>query len=157
MTHREAIKAYLGKLEFKDSKIVDWGSGTKPVQRYISLMENCEYLTIDKLDHVGADLVTNIEDFQNLPHKFDVAFCMEVIEHVLDPDDVLDNIQWNLKPGGLLYLSVPFLYEVHHTEDYWRFTDQGIKLLLNRNGFKTLEIIETVDQRGWIVKAEKKQ
>lgn len=38
---------------------------------------------------------------------FDVVFCGETIEHLIDPDHLLDEMHRVLKPGGLLILTTP--------------------------------------------------
>lgn len=152
MAHRESIKEYLGKIEVgSGTSIVDWGRGTKPVTKYLKVFKG-KYFGIDKLTHVGADLVADIS-LERFITLFDVAFCMECLEHVKEPDRVIQNVRNNLKEGGMFYFSVPFLYPVHSEEDYWRFTDQGMKLLLERNGFKLLEILPTEEGMGWVGKA----
>lgn len=152
MAHRENIKEFLKTIKIPDGKsVVDWGRGTKPITKYIS--GNYKYLGIDKLDHVGADMVVNISSQVWLKELYDIAFCMEVLEHVESPEVLIQNIKSNLKPTGKLYMSVPFMYPVHSPEDYWRFTDIGLKLLLERNGFIVKQIIPTEDNMGWIVTA----
>ncbi len=158
MAHRESIKEYLRAIRLENKKIIDWGSGTKPVSKYIQ-NGDCDFTTIDKLDHVGATVVADIskEGFFLEPYTlYDVAFCMEVLEHVENPEHVLNNIWSHLKPEGEFYFSVPFLYPVHSDQDYWRFTDQGLKLLLERSSFRVVEIKATEDSMGWIGKAVKK-
>ena len=56
-----------------------------------------------------------------------------------NPDIALDNIYNNLKIGGKLYLSVPFLASLHN-KDYWRFTKLGITTLLKRHKFKIIRV-----------------
>ena len=41
--------------------------------------------------------------------RFDVVFCGEVIEHVFNPDALLEDLHALLVPGGLLVLSTPNL------------------------------------------------
>ena len=155
MAHRESIRQYLeATILPKSAKVVDWGCGTKPVKRYVK-HEGATFYGIDKLGHVGADLVTDIEAPTVLDKQYDHAFCMEVLEHTKQPEEVLNNIYINLKPNGILHMSVPFLYKVHSEEDYWRFTDQGLVLLLERNGFKVDIIIPTEDNMGWIARARR--
>lgn len=156
MPHRESIKEFLKQIKLEDVSVVDWGRGTKPVLNYTQTGENVTYFGIDKLKHVDAHLVADMQEPIQLEFQYDIAFCMEVLEHVQQPDELLGNIWANLKDGGTLYMSVPFLYPVHHTEDYWRFTDQGIKLLLERNRF-AVELVEPTEAHaGWLVKAIKK-
>lgn len=59
------------------------------------------------------------------------------LEHLIDPDRVLAEIRAALRPGGLLYVEVPFLQGYHaDPDDYWRFTENGLRVLLARNGFE---------------------
>jgi len=153
MAHREDIKAFLATITIpKGASVVDWCCGTKPIKKYIG--GDYSYFGIDKLNHVGADLVYDV--CTPLTFKFfDMAFCMEGIEHVEKPDALLKNINTNLKVGGQLYISMPFMFRTHSTEDYWRFTELGLALILKRNGFAVDEIKATEGNAGWLVKAYK--
>lgn len=69
---------------------------------------------INKLKSMGmSDNVTfhfsHFEDFKlGLGHKpYDYIFCNYVLEHVIDPVLVLKNIIKSLKPGGLIFITVP--------------------------------------------------
>lgn len=156
MAHRESISGHLRTLTLEDLRVIDWGAGTKPVKNYVAAKGSTTFFGIDKLGHVGADLVTDISQPVNLEREFDMAFCMEVLEHVERPENLVQNIARHLKSGGELHLSVPFLYPRHHdTEDFWRFTDLGVKLLLERNGFIIHSIVPTEQDMGWLVVARK--
>lgn len=158
MPHRDFISSKLRELYFEDMVIHDWGCGGKPAKNYISLGDYVRYIGIDKNPLSQADLHC---DFSENPCLIDtqyakVAFCIEVLEHAKHPDQVLRNIANNLETGGTLYLSVPFLFEKHHEEDYWRFTDIGIRFLLENAGFEIEEIYATTeDNQGWFIKAIK--
>lgn len=57
---------------------------------------------------------------------FDAVACLEVLEHVRAPDKVLSEIARVLRPGGMAYVSMPFLYPVHDApHDYQRWTTHG--------------------------------
>lgn len=49
---------------------------------------------------------TTVEEFaQQHPGEFDVVCCMEMLEHVPDPDSVIASMATLLKPNGQLFLS----------------------------------------------------
>jgi len=57
---------------------------------------------------------------------FSAVACLEVLEHVRMPDQVLAEIARVLRPGGVAYVSMPFLYPVHDApHDYQRWTPHG--------------------------------
>lgn len=69
---------------------------------------------------------------------FDYVLCTEVLEHTAQPFDAVKEIYRLLKPGGLLFLSVPLNFRIHGPlPDCWRFTQYGLESLL-----KEFEIIE---------------
>ena len=54
-----------------------------------------------------------VADVETLPFNsssLDIAFCIEVIEHVPEPMRLLSEIFRSLKPGGLLILTTPSLH-----------------------------------------------
>lgn len=62
----------------------------------------------------------------------DCVLCCEVLEHIKDPRQGCNEIWRVLKPGGVVFISVPFLLPIHaDPDDYQRFTPSGIKILLN--------------------------
>lgn len=65
--------------------------------------------------------------------KYDVIFCEQVLEHVVDPQRALITLNHMLNPNGILIVSTPFLIKIHQCpKDYWRFTPDGLKLLIER-------------------------
>ncbi len=69
----------------------------------------------------------------------DVIVATEVLEHVPDTHNALLNCFALLRPGGTLVLTVPWEYPEHGDEDYWRFSDLGLDLILTRAGFGIVE------------------
>lgn len=154
MAHREGIKRILNPLRFENCSIVDWGCGAKPIKNYVTFGQGVEYFTTDIRDDIGADHAGDICGTE-LGREFDFAFCMEVLEHTESPLCALQTIFKHLKLGGKLYVSVPFLFEKHSDKDYWRYTDDGLELLLEKAGFEVDFVEETEDRQGWIARASK--
>ncbi len=154
MPHREDIRAFLEGLTFKDSLIIDWGSGSKPVQKYVK-HDNCRFIRIDKNDHPEwqPHILANIQSIIDPVEEADAAFCMEVLEHTTNPSQVFKNIRMNLKADGKLYLSVPFMYPEHGEEDYLRFTRFGLKYYATEAGFKDAKVREI--EQGYLMEATK--
>lgn len=110
-------------------RVLDVGCGDKP---YRAMFANAsEYLGIDVAEG-GADFVVAPYDpfpFEN--DAFDVVFATQVIEHVENLQHTLGEIARVCRPGGLIVLSFPFLYNEHGTPyDFQRFTSHGAARLL---------------------------
>lgn len=154
MGHREDIRQYL-ETESVGGVVHDWGSGSKPVEKYVRAEPGCEFIRIDKADnddwppHYKADIQRPIKIAQRADH----AFCMEVLEHTPYPLPVLRNIYANLKKNGSLHLSVPFLYPEHGDADYLRLTRTGLWYYLTDADFREINIIEITE--GFIARARK--
>lgn len=163
MTHREQIKEYLGNIQVDGLKIIDWGCGTKPVQRYMTQAINCEFTTVDvkSTDTIQPDFVVDMSNYrkaskQRFTKQFDMAFCIMVLEHVKKPRQAVHYILNSLKNEGKAVIAVPFLFPYHSEEDYWRFTEQGIRYLLELFPFEIDKIIPLVNDEGFIVEAHRK-
>src|SRR4030042_4121396 len=98
-TIREQIESYLNKIVVEDQFIIDWGSGRKRVQKRIHA-KNCKVIRIDKRENRNPDMVLDICIPQKIG-KAGMAFCMEVLEHCIDPDAALTNIFNNPNRGGV--------------------------------------------------------
>lgn len=158
MTHRQILKDYLSRIILTNSNVVDWGSGSKPAWRYLNPNSKGNiWTTIDNANNIDPDRTSNHINWDITKpikiDKFDVAFCLEVIEHVTDFNAVIKNIYNNLGYDGIFYLSAPFKYEIHADIDYWRFTENGLRYLLESNNFGVLDMKSTVDDLGYIAKA----
>lgn len=97
------------------------------------LLEKVTYHVMDPVDTYHPDI---IGDIMNMPLKsssYDVVICLAVLEHVPKPWLAMEEMVRVLKPGGSLFLYVPFLYPYHampgYYGDYVRFTEDGIRSL----------------------------
>lgn len=79
-------------------------------------------------------------DARHLPfadNSIDAIACFEVLEHVRDPQAVLSEVARVLVPGGIVNLSMPFLYPVHDAPyDFQRWTLYGWQRSLTDAGLR---------------------
>jgi SAM-dependent methyltransferase len=72
---------------------------------------------------------------------FDVVICNAVLEHVENPEEVVEEFGRVLRPGGVLYLCVPFMQPEHlDPTDFQRYTADGLQTLVRRHGFDVREV-----------------
>lgn len=74
-------------------------------------------------------------------HCFDAVACLEVLEHVAEPELVMGEISRVLKPGGRAWISTPFLYPLHDAPfDFRRYTEFGLRRSAKKAGFVVVSL-----------------
>lgn len=134
--------------------LLDIGCGKMPYKAYIlnnSNVSNYIGLDIENAliydNHVKPDFTWDgrVMPFENL--SFECAFATEVLEHCPEPEVVLKEVNRVLKPGGLFFFTVPFLWNLHETpHDEYRYTPFSLQRHLENSGFNDIEINAT---GGW--------
>lgn len=93
-------------------------------------------LEIVGLDVFPSTMTSLVGDAHHLPFasaSFDAVWIQAVLEHVLDPAQVVAEIHRVLKPSGLVYADTPFMQQVHAAAfDFQRFTASGHRWLFRR-------------------------
>ena len=89
------------------------------------------------LDYPGFDLCDPPAEHD----RFDVVICEQVLEHVPNPVRAVRTLRDLCEPGGHVLVSTPFLIRVHpYPGDYWRFTKDGLRVLLEHAGLDVLSV-----------------
>jgi SAM-dependent methyltransferase len=100
------------------------------------------YVNLDLFALPGVDVAANAEALPFPDGVFQRIECDAVLEHVQDPQLVVNELTRVLAPGGYLHLVTPFCHPFHeYPRDYRRFTLDGLKLLASTE----LEVVA----EGW--------
>jgi len=127
--------------------LVDLGCGEAPYKDFF-LQYVDKYIGVDwtnSLHNIKADVISNLNEKIDLPDEIaDVVIALSVMEHLCEPQVFLNESFRILKKGGVMILQVPFQWWVHEEPyDYFRFTPYGLKYMLEKAGFKNIEIYPT--------------
>jgi len=96
--------------------------------------EDAKVLCVDMQEGPGVDIVADAHDLHMVPNDAaDLVTSVSVLEHVRHPEKVMQEIYRILKPGGIVYINVPFVFPFHaDPDDFYRFSYKGIEILCER-------------------------
>ena len=151
---KSIFEALQKKIHLFSGNLLDIGCGKIPYKKYI--LENS-----DVTEYIGLDIESALEydndvkpdfnwDGKKMPfenNSFDCAFGTEVLEHCPEPEIVLNEVYRVIKPKGVFFFTVPFLWNLHETpHDEYRYTPYSLERHLKNSGFKNINILAT---GGW--------
>jgi SAM-dependent methyltransferase len=125
-------------------RVLDAGAGEG---RFKPLFTHTDYVGVDfaqgdvSWDYSRLDVVAQLEDLPFPDRSFDHVLSIVVLEHTRRPWRVIEEFRRILKPGGMVHIVVPHMWEEHQRPyDYYRFTSSGIRYLLEGNGIRIRKI-----------------
>jgi 2-polyprenyl-3-methyl-5-hydroxy-6-metoxy-1,4-benzoquinol methylase len=106
------------------------------------------------LDRVHVAAVEDALD--ELEGRFDTLLCLDVLEHLVDPGDVLRRLLEHAAPAATLQVSVPNARHFSLVSDLvlrgtFGYTDWGHRDSTHLRWFTRRDLIELTDQAGWRV------
>ncbi len=66
-----------------------------------------EAMAAELSENADVAIIGNISECRSRLKKYDLVLLLDVLEHLLDPVDVLQNVRQLLEPGGHVVVSVP--------------------------------------------------
>lgn len=125
--------------------LIDLGCGNSPYTKFFT----ARFATVTTVDWSASPHDTNPDLIADLNKTLPIADCssdcvvsLSVLEHLTKPHNCVAEAKRILKPGGKFIVQVPFMWWVHEAPfDYQRWTEYGLKHLLEENGFKVKNII----------------
>lgn len=160
--YRVQLEEWLRKIDVQANKVLDIGGSANPVEKRVKswnvkeyhLLDNSLELTYHKtwehphfpFDIQQADLINVMTEKYH--HRYELIFCLEVFEYIINPLQAIHNIWSLLEDGGSAYITFPFVYPLHQpvTNDYLRYTKSAVQRLTKI--FDRVDITERIDQSG---------
>lgn len=120
-------------------RVLDVGCGWMP---YRDAFDVREYRGVDLMPH-GQTPIELIEEPDVIPRpdaSADVIVCWQVLEHVRDLAAFHQELRRCLVPGGTLHLTTHGLFRTHADEDYWRWTERGLRHAFEDAGWTDIRV-----------------
>ena len=146
--NQKDFRDYIIKNISIDDCVLDVGKAMREKFDYIK----CKSIeTLDVNDYGDyPDIVFDLcsKDIGSIENKYDKIVCIAILEHVYNPFDAVKNLFKMLKPNGILFGYVPYLYHYHapkdlQFQDYFRFSKDALAYL-----FKDFNEVELFPIRG---------
>lgn len=128
-----------------EKRILNLGAGDGRFDHYLGKHVKTVNLDID-LSKEGMEVIADAHCLPFKNESFDMVYSIAVMEHVRKPWIVASEISRILRAGGHVAVELPFLNVIHDKEDYFRFTDKGIRSLFEEDAFEV--VLEQVGSGG---------
>lgn len=97
-------------------------------------------LVVDRFPGPGVDVVGDACELPIRSGTAGLTILVETLEHLAEPMRALSECHRVLRPHGLLAITTPQYWHNHgHPDDYYRYTDSGLRYLCERAGFTVIE------------------
>jgi SAM-dependent methyltransferase len=82
----------------------------------------------------GVDVVADAQNMPEIPSgSADCVLLVSVLQHLPSPQKAVDEAFRVLRPGGIIYVNVPFIFVYHRDpEDFSRLSVPGLEILCSR-------------------------
>ena len=122
-----------------DALFLDVGSGHGDFQ---DIFSGRPYIALDIVPYPEVDIACDLT--QAVPFRagsFSVIVMMNVLEHVYEAERLLTRLADLLKPGGEIWLAVPFLLKVHQAPyDFARYTPFALRQIAANAGLTVKDL-----------------
>jgi SAM-dependent methyltransferase len=128
-------------------RTLDVGCGHKPYEHLFNVTSyiGLELDTADNRRNKKADFFYDGTEFPFRDGEFDSLVMNQVFEHVFTPDTFLCEVNRVLKADGVLFMTIPFVWDEHEQpHDFARYSSFGLGSLLESHGFEVIELRKSV-------------
>ncbi len=124
--------------------LYDLGAGESPYRDFfLKYVER--YAAVDwgeSLHETNVDILADLNEALPIDSGVaDTVVSLSVMEHLREPQTMLNEASRILTSGGYLILQVPWQWWIHEApHDYFRYTPYGLKYLLEKAGFMEISV-----------------
>jgi SAM-dependent methyltransferase len=141
----EIVQALREQLPHFTGTVLDMGCGYMPYKPLLLAPPSRaeKYIGLDLQDNLyqKPDLEWDGRTIPLAEASIDCVMATEVFEHCPDVEAVLREVFRVLKPGGLLFLTVPFLWPLHNVPyDEYRYTPFALERHLRNAAFTEVHL-----------------
>lgn len=146
-SYRIELDNWLRSLDVKAESVLDIGGSQLPVKGRTKSWDVQDYKIADMAEpHVNSpkpDIVLDLNQENTVFDSFSMIFCLEVFDYIWNPALAFETIEELLDPGGVAYVSFPFMYPTHQPveDDALRYTEGGIRKLAHYANLNVEELI----------------
>jgi len=141
---RILINDRMRKTEIIKGRILDLASGTKKPSyyRFLKVDDSADIVSVDISDERKPKIKVDLEKpFPFKTEEFDYVFCFNLLEHIYNHSNLINEAYRVVKENGKLIGTVPFLGSVHgDPDDYFRYTKSALNNIFKEAGFKDIKI-----------------
>lgn len=92
---------------------------------------NQQFIGCDMREGRGVDRIENLHGLSFADASIGTLIMLDTLEHVQYPFKAMSEVRRVLKPGGVVLMTSVMLCPIHaYPSDYWRFTPEAFKVLL---------------------------
>ena len=102
---------------------------------------------VTKRTYVECDLHMDLyyKDLSKMPdNSYELVFCTGLLEHIPDPQRIVDDLRRICKVGGKVVLSASSVFSYHEGPDDFHFTPYSMQILFSK--FSSIDMIRGSSQ-----------
>ena len=132
---RQALERFLSEHR-SELRAIEIGAQPVQYERFFP-----DSVVMDVRRGPGVDVQCDVQALPFTAGSFSTVVCAEVLEHVREPAQAVAEMRRIVRPDGALLLTTRFVFPFHEEpHDFWRFTDHGLRRLLEENGWVVADL-----------------
>lgn len=131
--------------KYASGSLLDLGCGYVPLYDFYKNFVNqitCVDWANSYHENPHLDIVADLNKALPLESElYETIILSDVLEHIMEPLNLISEMERLLKPGGHILMNVPFLYWIHESPyDFHRYTQFGLQGYFDKTTLKVKEI-----------------